>query len=450
MGDVYFNDFEIFNNMFGDDLQPPLGPFPGAPPIPDRPAVPAAAHAQPRNDPPFGLQDLVMRYPQNAQPAAEQAVDAQGENREGFAGGPLQIFPEPGPLPDWRTLADNQQAENQRMVLDAIQGRMARRTRPKAQAINNEALRKDDILKPPVFQARVAAEQRAAERAELEAEMVLPNFKYPVARQPPARNNNPPGAGDKAAVEKVVGQAQENGAERRRQLNERADRMFFHLDDYGAERRRLVDERIARLRTAAQEREGERGRQPPENLDRRQIRARDRDEELRAMNERLNRLKAEAKQANAVEPVGGRNDAGGERNVKDEFGRVFAHMLPDEPVRGGNQDGEPRQPRGRMWPRFGRRQDDPPAAALRQQQILDHEERKIQRSQQMARLRRAQENDEAATARRLELLRRNDAVMRAAQPAIVLSESPEPDVLSTSDEADEADDEDDFEPEIWF
>jgi len=445
MCDVYFNDFEMFNNMFGDDLQPPLGPFPGAPPIPDRLAVPAAAYAQPQNDPPFGFQDLVMRYPQNAQPAAQQAVDAQGENREGFAGGPLEIFPEePGPLPDWRALADNQQAENQSMVLDAIQGRMARRMKPKAQAVN-EALRQDDILMPPVFQAR--AEQRAAERAELEAEMVLPNFKYPVARRPPARNNNPPGAGDKAAIGKVAGQAQENGAERRRQFNEQADRMFFHLDDYGAERRRFVDERIVKLRAAAQEHEGEGRRQAPENLDLRQIRARDRDEELRAMNVRLDRLKAEVKQANAVEPVGGRNDAGGERSVKDEFGRIFAHMVPDEPIRGNN--GEPRQREGRVWSRFGIRQD-PPAAALRQQQILDHEEWNIQRSQQMARPRRAQENDGAATARRLEPFRPENIAMRPAHPAVILSDSPEPEDLSTGDEADEADDEDDFEPEIWF
>jgi hypothetical protein len=454
MGDVYLNDFEIFNNMFGDDLPPPppgvavLGP----PPIPDPPIIPAGA--QLGNDPPLAL-DIAMRYMRNQQPAG-QALDAQGRNPGGFVGHHLQNFPEElEPLPDWRTLAEhNQQAENQRMVLNAIQGRMAERMRPRAQAINNEALRKDDPLGLSEFQAQVAAVQAAAvaaQRADLEAEMVLPNFIYPVVRQPPARNNTSAGMADKAADEKALGQAQENRAEnraeRRRQLHERADRMFFHLDDYGAERRRLLDERIASLRTAPQDHEGERRRRAPENLDRPQIPVRG---DIRnGLNERLDRLKAELEIDDDAEPAARRNDPVGARRVKEEFGDIFADIVPGEPVGGGDQ-GEAQQPRRRMWPRIGRQQEDPPIAALRQQQILDHEERKIQRSQQMARLRREQENDEAATARRLEILRRNNVAMRAAQPAIVLSDSPEPEVLSTGDEADEADDEGDFEPEIWF
>jgi len=276
---------------------------------------------------------------------------------------------------------------------------------------------------------------------ELDAEMVLQPFKYPGTRQPRARNNNPLEAGDEGAAEKMVGQAQENAAGRRRQLNEQADRMFFHLDDYGAERRRLVDERIARLRAAAT---AGQGGLAPENLDRRQIRARDRDEE------RLDRLIAEVQNANAAEPARGRNDAGDARRINDEFGPIFAHMVPGEPMVGEIQDGEARQPRGRPYPHFGRQQEDPPAVALRQHQILDHQQRNLQRSQQMARWRRGQENDEVPTARQLEILRRNNAAMLAAQPAIVLSDSPESEVLSTGDEADEADDEDDFEDEVWL
>jgi len=374
-----------------------------------------------------------MRYPSNQQPAAEQAVDAQGIKPEVFVGHRHQnIFPdEVRPLPDWRTLSQhNLQAENHRMVLNAMHGRMAERMRPRVQDDGNDALRKELLVGPPAFQAQ---------RAEVDAEMVLPNFVHAFARNPPGRNENPAGVADKAAVEKAGDRAQENGAERRRQLNaerrrqlnEREDRMFFHLEDYGAERRRLVDERIARLRASAQKRDEE---------PRRQIRARRRDEELREMNEQLDRLSAELSAEvmndNPVEPAGGANDAGEARRARYEFGRVFADNVAAAPV-GGNREGEIRQPRRRMP--FGRRQEGPPATALRPQRILDRAERRIQRSQQILGLKREEENDdEAAPARRFEIPRRSNAAMHAAQ---------EPEVLSA---ADEADDEGDFEHQIWI
>jgi hypothetical protein len=201
---------------------------------------------------------------------------------------------------------------------------------------------------------------------------------------------------------------------------------------------------LARIKEAAHNYENnndeQRRRRNHEQLERIQILqnkagAIDRDNEsLRQLKERLDRLRQRADNIN-------QSDANGEAMAPNEL---------------------PRRP-GSL--RLRRRQPDPPAPALpqpaevlRQQQILDHAERDLERSQQMARLRRDQEIDAAVTARNLARIRKNNAPAlgpaRQPQETVVLPSSPEQPrrKANISDPANEADDEKDEEEddEDWL
>jgi hypothetical protein len=471
MVDGYLNDFEAFNHLWGEDLPlpPPELANQGPPPIPDPPAVGAAAHAQLGHRPPIEFRELVMRYPRNQQPPADQTVGAQGRKRGNIEGDyhDFMGYGLPGaeldPLPQFRVAAENNRQRDNQLMVDAMHGRMVDRVRRRSLAGNEDVRRDDDLSRPAVFgrQAQAAAVQAAAmraaaaqdRRAEAEAEGGWPRVAIPPVPQPPARNDHA-AAGFEAGEDPAVGPGQDNDAARRRQLKERLDRMVGNLEDPDEERRRLLSERLRRLRAAAQdhEEEGERRRFSRENIDRVQIQGQGQEEDLRVINGRLDRLRAQKKNTNAAEPAGGRNDNGeARRELLDRFNDVFANFQAGEPVEGRNDDRDVGQLRDRRWMRFGRHQEDPPAAVLRQQHILDHEERRLQRTQQMARLRREQLNDEAATAKRLELIRRSIALGGVENQApIALADSPEPEELSDSDEADEADDEEEYEDEIWI
>jgi hypothetical protein len=359
------------------------------------------------------------------------------------------------PLPEFHAAAENNRQRDNQLMIDAMQLRMAENLRYRAQVENDHALHDGDILWPAMFgrQAEAAAVQAAAirhEKTKVEAEGGRLNLGIPPpVPQNPARNYNAV-AGIQAGADKAMGPGEDNDAERRRQPKDRLGRMVGNLEEHGEERRRLVGERIGKLRAAAQDHEEARRRLARANLDQLQIKAQD--EELLAMNEQLDRLRAQMKNVNAAEPAGERNDAREpRRGLLDRFRGQFANLHGGEPMEGRNEERDVGQRRDRMWQRFGRRQDDPPAEVLRQQQILEHEERKIQRSQQMARLRREQEHDEAATARRLEILRQNNFMdVVENQIPIDLADSPEPEGFEDSEEADEADDEDDYEDDIWF
>jgi hypothetical protein len=243
-----------------------------------------------------------------------------------------------------------------------------------------------------------------------------------VVPRPPARDNQAVAGGDAPALNT----AREAAARRLR------------IEGFGAELQEVdpakdVRAQLARLREVSKNNMNaneEIRRRTHEQMNRFQVlqnaaRAigRQEDENLNQLNERLERLRQQVD-----------NDQKGANREVPDFNEL------------------PRRP---SILRFRRRQPDPPAPALpqpaealRQQQILDHAERALERSQQMARLRRDGELDVAVTARNLRVIRQNNAPAVAAsrqaqEPIILLSSSPEQAKKKATmfDLADEADDE---------
>jgi hypothetical protein len=268
-----------------------------------------------------------------------------------------------------------------------------------------------------------AAAVREATLQQVRAEIRQPPFMVPgVVPRPPARDNQAVAGGDAPALNT----AREAAARRLR------------IEGFGAELQEVdpakdVRAQLARLREVSKNNMNaneEIRRRTHEQMNRFQVlqnaaRAigRQEDENLNQLNERLERLRQQVD-----------NDQKGANREVPDFNEL------------------PRRP---SILRFRRRQPDPPAPALpqpaealRQQQILDHAERALERSQQMARLRRDGELDVAVTARNLRVIRQNNAPAVAAsrqaqEPIILLSSSPEQAKKKATmfDLADEADDE---------
>jgi hypothetical protein len=440
------DDMGIFNMPWGDDFGFP--PPPGAPPPgfqiplpPPRLAAPALPPAPGPAMPPLAaarpgdgmFEDIFRGHPGEQPPLLGLEQDIDWRNPAGVP-----------PLPEYRAAVDDNQGR-----LAALQERMADRTRlRRAGAVKNEAQPEDDLLhaaalRQHITQAKAsrqlaqaqAARQLAlgqARQARAAREMVLPNVVLPEAPQPLPRQI----LGD--AVANAVEAREARDAERRRRLEEQVGKVAVNL-------------RMARLREIAQKNErnneDESKRRLREQMDRIQAlqdRARaigqDGGEDVRPRNERPERLRQRLGNQNANNEAGGSNKDGNNAAADDGppllRGTHYRIRRPEQPPAALPQ----------------------PAAALRQQQILDHEERRIERSQLMARLRREQENDEAATAKRLARLRQNGAAAAAHSPrhrqgqvVDLLSSSPEAKknarLFDMADEADDEEDED--EDEEW-
>ena len=364
---------------------------------PGDPAVLHAAHPNPGMPPRIlRFQDL-MRYPRPPPPPP--------------AGPPANY---------WRNVQAAYRPENLAAEVDRQIAQVA---------AGHEAVVEQDIAQT-IAARRAAAQQQIAQAAAGREAVILqrvraglrrPNFAVPGVPQPPARNDQPADGLAAAALNEAV--LLRRRVEQRRGLDPERD-MQAHL---------------ARIKEAAHNYENnndeQRRRRNHEQLERIQILqnkagAIDRDNEsLRQLKERLDRLRQRADNIN-------QSDANGEAMAPNEL---------------------PRRP-GSL--RLRRRQPDPPAPALpqpaevlRQQQILDHAERDLERSQQMARLRRDQEIDAAVTARNLARIRKNNAPAsgpaRQPQETVVLPSSPEQPRRKTniSDPANEADDEEEREEE---
>jgi hypothetical protein len=392
----------IFNMPWGDDFVFPPPPPPGyqiplpspvlaaplMPPAPG-PAMPPLAAVRPDN---IMFNHILWRGP-DEQPhlsALEQDVDWQN-----FAGVP--------PLPEYRA-AINSNPERAAALQDAMATRSRNRNR-REDAVRNEVQPHNSFQN--ALQA-AAAQQEALEQHPRQAqarEMGLPNVIFPEAPELVPRQ----ALG--VAVANAVATREACDAERRWRLEEQVGNV-------------AVDPRIGRFMEIAQNKE--RREDERENRLRGQIGGiqalqnnipalgHDRDENMHPHNERLERLRQRLGNQN-----GAKNEAGG-------------------PIEDGNivrADAEPLLREKRLRPRRAEQSRAAlpyPAAALRQQQILDHEERRIERLQLMAILRREQENDEAATAKNLANLRRNgasaaapDPRQRQAQAVHLLSSSPE-------------------------
>jgi hypothetical protein len=425
------DDMGIFNMHWGDDFGFP--PPPGAPPpgfqIPLPPpglAAPALPPAPGPAMPPLAavrpgdgmFEDRFRRHPGEQPPRLGLEQDIDWRNPAGVP-----------PLPEYRAAVDGNQGR-----LAALQERMTDRTRfRRAEAVKNEAQPENDLHAAAVRQhiaqakaARQLALGQQVRQAKAAREMVLPNIVLPEAPQPLPRQVLG------TAVANAVAAREARDAERRRRLEEQVGRVAVNL-------------RMARMREIAQKNErnneDESKRRLREQMDRIQAlqdRARaigqDGGEAVRPRNERLERLR---------QRLGNQNNANNEAGGSNEDGNNAAA-----------DDGPPLF-RG-MHYQIRRTEQPPaalpqPAAALRQQQILDHEERRIERSQLMARLRREQENDEAVTAKRLARLRQNGAAAAAHSPRH--RQGQVVDLLSKArlfDMADEADDEEDEdEDEEW-
>jgi hypothetical protein len=172
----------------------------------------------------------------------------------------------------------------------------------------------------------------------------------------------------------------------------------------------------------------------------------------RRTREQMNRFQVLQNAARAV----GRQEDESLHQLNERLERLRQQIDNDQKDANKEAPGLDELPRRPSILRFRRRQPEPlapalppPAEALRQQQILDHAERALERSQQMARLRIDKELDVAVTARNLRVIRQNNApaeaiaFRREPEPVILLSSSPEqPKKKATLfDLADEADDE---------
>ncbi len=393
----------IFNPLPMDEHVLPPRPhlrFIANPWGPGAPGDPAVLHAAPPNP---GMQPRILRFQD------------------------LMRYPRPPPPPpagppvnQWRNARAVYRPENPGTEVDR---RIAQ------EAAGHEAAVEQEIAQTVVAR-RGAAQQQSGQAAPGREAVILqrvragirrPNFAILGAPQPPARNDQPAdglaaGALNEAAllrrrVEQRRGFDPEGDVQAHLgRINEAANN---YENDNDEQRRLRNREQMQRIQVL-QDKAGAIGRD---------------DENLRQLKERLDRLRQRAD--NIIQ-----SDVNGEAMAPNEL---------------------PRRPGGL---RLRRRQPDPPAPALpqpaealRQQQILDHAERDLERSQQMARLRRDQEIDAAITARNLARIRKNNAPAtdpaRQPQEPVILSYSPEhrKRKANISDPANEADDEKEDEEE---
>ncbi|KAN0096551.1 hypothetical protein V8E51_015356 [Hyaloscypha variabilis] len=354
---------------WGNDFRFPPPP-PPPPPLPGAAAPAAAGPAFAAAPPPpyqraKDFNDFLMRRPGN--PGDPFAVDQDMDWRD--------IAGLPQPLAERRGAADNIGQGDE--IQDAPpRERLVRRVRLRGGPV--DAQEDKDVPEPlrqRLAQVAAAREQTIKDQirqARAEGGLRIPNFVFPGDLQPPAGDILGPADGN--AVAEI--QAREAG---RRRLEEQINKA-------------AVDLRLARLREITRNDE--------------------RHKEDRRRRARQNQVQAFLDDGTGPGGVG--QDEDGDEDM--DFFREIMGTLPrsgnQNNANKGEQDGliEPlhKSATAARWP-------PRPAAALRQQQILDHEERRIERSQLMARLRRDQENDEAATARRLAMLRQNNAA--AAGPA---------------------------------
>ncbi|KAE9371605.1 hypothetical protein N431DRAFT_26723 [Stipitochalara longipes BDJ] len=398
-GDANAPNFDqYFDDIIGDIgiLQWGNG-FPLPPPPPALGAAPPAAAARPLNQRVKSFNDFLMRRPGNI--GDQLAVDQDMDWRN--------IAALPRPLADRRAAADLNRQGDELREFATLREKLAQRMRLRREPLEvQEAKDVPEALKERLAQAAAAREQTIKEQirqARVERELILPNFVFPGDLQPPAGDIL--GAAGGNAVADI--EAREAG---RRRLEDQVNKAAVHL-------------RSARLREAA--------RNDGRNKE---------DRRRRARQNKLQALLDDTEDSGGLGPdedvdehmdflhelVGTLPRPANPNTVK----KVESHG-PNEPL--DNLAASVRWPRRPGVPRARSQADllpsriPQPAAALRQQQILDHEERRIERSQLMARLRRDQEDDEVATARRLAMLRQNKAP--AAGPAraaiIDLLSSPE-------------------------
>ncbi|KAH8787665.1 hypothetical protein BGZ57DRAFT_879553 [Hyaloscypha finlandica] len=424
------DDMGIFNMPWGDDFgfpPPPGAPPPGfqiplPPPGLAAPAMPPLAAARPGGG---MFENRFRRHPGEQPPQLGLEQDIDWRNPAGVP-----------PLPEYRAAVDGNQGR-----LAALQERMTDRTRlRRAEAVKNEAQPENDLHAVAVRQhieqakaARQLALGQQARQARAAREMVLPNIVLPEAPQPLPRQVL------SAAVANAVAAREARDAERRRRLEEQVGKAAVNL-------------RMERLREIAQKNERN-----------------NEDENKRRLREQMDRIQALQDRARAIGQDGGEDVRPRNERLERLRQRLVNQSNANNEASGSNEDGNnaaaddgPPLLRGTYY-RIRRSEQAPaalpqPAAALRQQQILDHEERRIERSQLMARLRREQENDEAATAKRLARLRQNGAAAAVQSPRHRQGQvfellSPSPEVKKKArlfDMADEADDEEDEdEDEEW-
>lgn len=380
----HIDDIDLFDMHWAKELVPPPPPagqaVPAAPLFPNRAIPPLPAAVPPPLPRIMRFEDILMRRPGDL--AIEQDMDWRN-----LAGLP--------PPPEYHPVANyNQQGDGQqdREKLAALQEGLFERMRIR------RARGREHELEDARAEMGIRQQIRQDEAA---VEMGLPNVNVilPAAPEPPAR----PNLG--AAPGKAVAAHEARAVERRRELEERVGKV-------------AADLRSARFREVVRNNarnEEDRQRRIREEIGNMQIlqnhaRAVDRDEEENGfLNERGERLHQRAANMDA----GGLN---GERNMPAGDARPRGRL-----IRRNHAD----LPPSRILQ---------PAAALRQQQILDHEERRIERSQLMARLRREQENDEAATANRLARLRQADANAVRQHEQAARRQAPVVDLLSSSPE----------------
>lgn len=357
-------------------------PPPPPPPPPPALAAPLAAGVQPLNQRVRTFNDFLIRRQGNK--ADNIAVDQEMDWRN--------IGGIPQPLAERRTAADNNQQGVEAPDVAPFRERLAQRIRLRRTPVEAQEVQQR------LARAAAAREQTIKEQvkqARIERDFGLPNFVYPGDLQPPA-GDILGAVGDNAMAEmqaretakhRLVNQINKTAVGlRTARLREMARNQVRNDED----RRRQVDEdKLVQALLG--------GADSPEDLD-----------HYEDLDDRMDFLQ---------EAAGTQYRLGNPNNVKEAERDSL-----NEPL--DNLAAAVRWPRLPVLPTARIPQ---PAAVLRQQQIRDHEERRIERSQMMARLRRAQKNDEAATARQLAMLRQNNAPAAvAARPAVVdLLSSPE-------------------------